>query len=167
MVSDMRVSGRVVVAWLLVGLYASAIFLFSSLIQPPVIDTWQVPHLDKVYHGIGYAGLTLLLLCALDLTFVQSPSTHLAVWGVVLAISYGALNEFQQSLTPARTMSVADGVANALGAGIAVWMWPTIQRWWLKITMRYGRGTRSLPRTASCCSCGSLGNIPATTAKAD
>ena len=129
--------------------------------------TWQVPHLDKVYHGIGYAGLTLLLLYALGLTFVQYPSTHLAVWGVVLAISYGALNEFQQSFTPVRTMSVADGVANALGAGIAVWMWPTIQRWWLKIMTRYGRGTRSLPRTASCCSCGALGNIPVTTAKVD
>jgi VanZ family protein len=163
----MCVSVRVVVAWLLVGLYASAVFLLSSSIQPPVIDTWQLPHLDKVYHGIGYAGLTLLLLYALGLTFVQYPSTHLAVWGIVLAVSYGALNELQQSLTPARTMSVADGVANALGAGIAVWMWPGIQRWWLKIMTRYGRGAHGLPQTTSCCSCGSIGNIPGITAKVD
>jgi VanZ family protein len=155
MISDMRVSGRVVVAWLLVGLYASAIFLFSSLIQPPVLDnTWQVSHLDKVYHSIGYAGLTLLLLYALGLTFVPYPSTHLAVWGVVLAISYGALNEFQQSFTSVRTMSVADGIANALGAGMAVWMWPAIQRWWPQIMTPYRGETRALPQTDPCFACG-------------
>jgi VanZ family protein len=153
MLSDMRTSVRFVVAWLLVGLYASAIFLFS-LVQPPVIAAWQIPHLDKVYHAIGYAGLTLLLLRALCLTFVQYPPAHLAVWGAMLAVSYGAFNEFQQSFTPVRTMSVADGIANALGAGMAVWMWPAIQRWWPKIMTPYGGGARGLPRTDSCFACG-------------
>jgi VanZ family protein len=115
---------------MLVGLYAGGIFALSSLSHPPVVSSWDLPNLDKLYHALEYGGLTFVLIPALRLTFATRPSTSLALWAVVLAIVYGALDEFHQAFTPERTMSVYDLLADATGASIIASMWPSIQRRW-------------------------------------
>jgi VanZ family protein len=117
-------------AWLLVGIYAGGLTILSFISSPSLVPAWGLPHLDKLLHAVAYAGLTLVLLRALSLTFATGPSSKLLVWGVMLAICYGACNEMLQAFTPARTMSVSDGLANALGVAVVAWMWPRLRRRW-------------------------------------
>jgi VanZ family protein len=117
-------------AWLLVGVYAGGLTILSSTSQPSLVPTWGLPHLDKLLHAFAYAGLTLVLMRALCLTFATRSLSTLMVWGVVLAICYGGCNEIIQAFTADRTMSVSDGIANAVGAGYVAWTWPRLRRWW-------------------------------------
>lgn len=121
---------RLIAAWLPVGIYAGGILILSSAPKLPDIPGWDLPHIDKVLHALAYAGLTLLLIRALCLTFVTRPTSTLVLWGVILAISYGMCNEVIQAFTPTRTMSMFDGVANAIGASLAAWIWLWLERRW-------------------------------------
>jgi VanZ family protein len=124
---------RTITAWILVGLYAAGIFVLSSLSQPPLASTWELPHLDKLYHSLEYGGLTLLLMRALRLTYPACPLTALCVWGLVLAVSHGALDEWHQAFTPGRMMSLLDVFADAAGASAVAGMWPSMERRWLTL----------------------------------
>lgn len=66
---------------------------------------------DKVAHLLGYAVLALLLARAL------APDS-LRAWAAVVLVptAVGALVELLQAGVPARTTSLGDGVANAVGA---------------------------------------------------
>lgn len=124
----MRPRPRLIAAWMLVGLSAGGIFVLSSLSNLPLVSTWDLPHLDKLYHTLEYSGLTFLLIRALCLTCPTCPATTLSLWGVVLAVSYGSLDEFHQAFTPGRMMSLLDIFADAAGASVAASMWPFMQR---------------------------------------
>jgi VanZ family protein len=117
-------------AWLLVAFYAGGIFVASSLSHPPIVSTWNLPHLDKLYHIIAYGGLTFVLIRALCITCATRPSTSLVLWAAAMAIVYGALDEFHQAFTPKRMMSVYDLLADATGAGIGAGVWRWAQRRW-------------------------------------
>ena len=119
---------RLTSAWLLVGLYASGIFVLSSLSHPPMVPAWESPHLDKLYHILEYGGLTFLLIRALSLSCAARPSSSLALWAAALAIAYGASDELHQAFTPERTVSVYDLLADATGAGVAAGVWLRRQR---------------------------------------
>jgi VanZ family protein len=118
----------VICAWMLVGLYAGGIFVLSSLSHPPLVSTWELPHLDKLYHAIEYGGLTFVLIHALCLTCASRASTGIVLGAAVLAIAYGASDEFHQAFTPYRTMSAYDLVANAMGAGAVALVWLSVRR---------------------------------------
>jgi VanZ family protein len=113
---------------MLVGLYASGIFVLSSLSHPPMVPSWELPHLDKLYHIFAYGGLTFLLIRALSLSCATPTSTPLALWAAILAIVYGASDEFHQAFTPDRMMSVYDLLADATGAGAVAGVWLRIRR---------------------------------------
>jgi VanZ family protein len=121
---------RVICAWMLVGLYASGIFVLSSLSHPPLVSTWRLQHLDKLYHALEYGGLTFVLIHALCLTRGARPSTRLVLAAAALAIVYGALDEFHQAFTPKRAMSVYDLLADATGASAIAGVWLGVQRRW-------------------------------------
>jgi VanZ family protein len=110
--------------------YASGIFVLSSLSQPPSVPSWEPPHFDKLCHLLEYGGLTFVLMRALRLTYATRSSTSLALWAVVLAIVYGVLDEFHQAFTPDRTMSALDLLADATGAGLVASTWLWVQRRW-------------------------------------
>jgi VanZ family protein len=122
---------RLTSAWILVALYAGGIFVASSLSHPPLVSTWDLPHLDKLYHSIEYSGLTFVLIRALCLTCATRPSTAVVLWAAFLAIIYGACDELHQTFTPGRVMSVYDLMADATGAGIVAGVWPWVQHRWL------------------------------------
>jgi len=119
---------RLTCAWMLVGLYAGGIFVLSSLSHPPVASSWDLPHLDKLYHLLAYGGLTFVLIRALCLSCATRPSLSLVLWAALLAIVYGALDEFHQAFTPDRTMSVYDLLADAIGASVVAGVWLNVQR---------------------------------------
>jgi VanZ family protein len=126
----MRPLHRLIASWMLVGLYTGGIFVLSSLSNPPLASTWDLPHLDKLYHTLEYSGLTFFLMRALCLTCPTRPSTVLSLWRVVLAVGYGALDDFHQAFIPDRMMSLLDIFSDAIGAGVAASTWPFIQCHW-------------------------------------
>jgi VanZ family protein len=121
---------RLTSAWILVALYAGGIFVASSLSHPPLVLTWELPHLDKLYHMIAYGGLTLVLIRALCLTCATRPSISVVLWAAFLAVIYGASDELHQTFTPGRAMSLYDLLADATGASIVAGVWLWVQRRW-------------------------------------
>ena len=115
---------------MLVGLYASGIFVLSSLSQPPSVSSWELPHFDKLCHTLEYGGLTFVLMRALRLTYATRSAASVALWAVALTVVYGALDEFHQAFTPDRTMSVFDLLADATGASLVASTWLWVQRRW-------------------------------------
>jgi VanZ family protein len=119
---------RLTRAWMLVGLYACGIFVLSPLSHPPMAPAWELLHLDKLYHILAYGGLTFLLIRALSLSYATRPSTSLALWAVILAIVYGASDEFHQAFTPDRMVSVYDLLADAMGSSVVASVWLRLRR---------------------------------------
>src|SRR3972149_3653168 len=99
-------------AWLLVGLWAAVILLFS--VTAPLPGTGIIP--DKVVHVAAYALLAFLLRRGL----LASPVAAPAVVAVLAAVAYGALVEGIQSILPWRRAEWWDLGGNALGAVMAV-----------------------------------------------
>jgi VanZ family protein len=102
--------------WGPVVLYAAAIFIASSISQPP-----KLPELvtDKDLHGGLYGGFALVILRALARRWDRV--TGLTGLGtVVLVVLYGVSDEFHQSFVPGRTSDIADVVADGVGATAAV-----------------------------------------------
>jgi VanZ family protein len=146
---------RIIVAWIAAVGYAGAVFTLSSLSDLSAVPTWEIPYFDKIGHAVAYAGLTLVLIYALTLTFTARAVSRLILLAAILAVCYGALNEFHQLFRPRRTMSFADLIANAAGACLVAWSWPRIQRRWPSAVPLRDGGTRRMPRTEYCYSCGS------------
>ncbi|MBI3329535.1 MAG: VanZ family protein [Nitrospinae bacterium] len=136
----MRPSSHVILAWVVVALYASLIFALSALSHPPV-PGWDLPHLDKVYHSIAYALLAFLLIRALRKTWLTHPGAQLIYWGVALSVVYGLTDELHQAFTPGRVMSVYDLMADAVGASVVGLIWPSMQRRWPTIITEVGSHT--------------------------
>lgn len=117
-------------AWTLTALYASGIFLCSSLSSPPLLAEANLPHLDKLCHFFIYGGLTFLLMRALRVTCPTSSALGVSLWGLGLAVGYGAVDELHQAFVPGRVMSLFDLFADAAGAGIVASLWPRLHRRW-------------------------------------
>jgi hypothetical protein len=120
----MRPLPPLIASWALVGLYAGALFVLSSRSNPCLAFTWDLPHLDKLYHALEYSGLTCLLIRALCLTCLTRPAAALRLWGVVLAVSDGSLDEFHQTFIPGRMMSLLEIFGDATGASVVASGWP-------------------------------------------
>ena len=72
-----------------------------------------MPHGDKVGHFLVY-GLLGTLLCRLG------NGGRAAGWALFLASAYGASDELHQFFVPGRSCSLADWVADTLGAALAI-----------------------------------------------
>jgi VanZ family protein len=102
--------------WGPVVLYMAAIFALSSMAEPPAppgID-------DKTQHFAAYAGLGVVTLRATSGGAVTGlrAGTALAAW--LIAVLYGASDEFHQSFVPGRSADLLDLRADALGAAAAI-----------------------------------------------
>jgi VanZ family protein len=112
----------------MVGLCIGGIFVLSSLSHPPVVSSWDLPHLDKFYRFLTSSGLTFVPIRALCLSCATRPSISLGMWASILVIVYGAPDEFHQAFTPDRVISVYDLLADAMGASTVASMWLRVQR---------------------------------------
>ena len=97
-------------------LYAISLYWASSLPWLPI------PQLgfdlqDKLIHALAYALLSLLIYLALTkpTALVRSPIT----WTIVLALCYGASDEWHQHFVDGRESEWRDFVADAVGIVVA------------------------------------------------
>lgn len=99
-----------------------------------VIPQELAPHLgslsDKSTHFIAFAVLTLLLRFAYPVTVLQT---------VMLLLFYAVFIEVSQSFTPNRSAEWLDIVADTIGIGIGLLLYPLI----LKLIERYSVGKRA------------------------
>ena len=103
------------------------IFLLSH--QPgdrfaPYLFRWA----DKLAHLGVYAALCVAFIYAFPGHIRRSEKKKIAVVSVLLCLLYGVSDEFHQSFVPGRYPSIADIVADVVGAVLACMSWLWINR---------------------------------------
>ena len=112
-------------AWLGWGpaiLWFAFIFVLSS--QPSLPSPDQVT--DKQAHAFAYGVLAVLCLMGLTGWRWRRVAGASLLGAFVIAVAYGVSDEFHQSFVPGRSPDVADVVADAAGAALALtaaWGW--------------------------------------------
>jgi len=102
--------------WLPVVLYMAAIFVESSIEQPP---SPPGPFTDKHVHALMYGVLCALVVRALAGGWLAPMTLGTAALAVAIATLYGVSDEVHQHFVPSRMMDAADVVADATGAVLA------------------------------------------------
>lgn len=97
--------------------YAAAIFGFSSLSAPPAPPQQLT---DKHVHFLVFGGFALVLLRAWAGGRWAAVTLGASARVAVVAIVYGAIDEWHQWFVPGRHADVLDLVADALGVVLAV-----------------------------------------------
>ncbi len=107
---------RIFFFWLPLFGYMVLIFIFSSEPSPEDIpDIWNI---DKLLHFMAYGVLSILWLRALKRHWAEIRNKKLIFLSFLLATLYGISNEIHQHFIPHRHASIADALANGLGAYI-------------------------------------------------
>ncbi|AGW12240.1 VanZ family protein [Megalodesulfovibrio gigas] len=109
-----RSAGVLRLMWLASMALVTALSLLPDVGPPAVFD-----HVDLVAHLIAYAWLALLPRLALR----QSDRTW--AWGM---LGLGLALELLQGLTPYRSLSLWDMLANTAGVGLGVWLGGLVRR---------------------------------------
>ena len=120
-------SVRLALLWLPVMLYMAGIFVASSLSDPPIPS--DVP--DVSLHEAAYFGLTLLLIRAVARGRWAGVTTWTLMVAWLIAVAYGATDEWHQSFVPNRHAELRDLGSDAIGAlagTIVVGAWSIIRR---------------------------------------
>ncbi len=98
----------------LVG-YMAFIFWMSSQQRPGVFENTP----DFLLHGSGYFLLGILAIRAVGGGLASPRSLAVLATGLVIAVAYGASDEWHQSFVPGRDASFRDLLADAAGALLA------------------------------------------------
>jgi VanZ family protein len=101
------------------------IFYVSSLHEAPLPQGVS----DKSAHWLGYTGFSVTIVRALAGGLPRRISVRTAMVAVVIAVAYGASDEFHQMFVAGRSAELADLAADALGAvagAAACWAWGII-----------------------------------------
>lgn len=102
--------------WAPVAIYMGAIFVLSSMSQPP--SPPQVS--DKTQHFAAYGGLGLVALRATSGGRLAGVTAGAAAAAWAVASAYGVSDEIHQRFVPGRSPEAADVIADALGAAAAI-----------------------------------------------
>jgi VanZ family protein len=114
--------------WAPPAIYAIAIFVLSSIPNPPAPPGAVT---DKHLHALVYAGLALLVLRALAAGDARRVTSARALGAAAIAAAYGVTDELHQWVVPGRVVDALDLLANAAGAlaatllargGVAFWI---------------------------------------------
>ncbi len=101
--------------------WAGVIFLFSSLTVTPSTEIyWQDFIVKKTAHVVEYGIFAALLYRALRGSGVEK--LNAALFAILIAVIYGATDEFHQSFTPGREPRVRDVVFDTIGAVAGVFI---------------------------------------------
>jgi len=101
------------------------IFYVSSLHEAPLPQGVS----DTSAHWLGYTGFSVTIVRALAGGLPRRISVRTAMVAVVIAVAYGASDEFHQMFVAGRSAELADLAADALGAvagAAACWAWGII-----------------------------------------
>lgn len=101
-------------------LWMAAVFTLSSLPMPELPEAPNIPHADKIAHGVAYAvgGLLVARAAANPLVAVLVPAI------------FGVTDEWHQKSVPGRQSDLADWIADLLGtlAGVLIYRWIRARR---------------------------------------
>lgn len=99
-------------------LYMVLIFAISSLEQPPLpTPQFEWLSIDKIYHFIEYAILSVLLTIALvNVPPKWLPQNWIWITAALISILYGASDEWHQTFVPGRFATFSDFVSDAVGS---------------------------------------------------
>ena len=106
----------------------AGLFALSSISNPPAVPGEPS---DKFLHGILYAGLGSVSLRAVVDRRLSQVTARRVVDAVLIAMAYGAFDEFHQSFVTGRQSDVVDLAADSVGAAaaaIALWLWGILWR---------------------------------------
>lgn len=108
--------------------WAAVIFLFSSITTASTSEIyWQDFIVKKLAHIVEYGIFAVLIYRALLGT--NHKKSTAAFLSVLIAILYGATDEYHQSFTPGREPRARDVVFDTIGAGIFVWwIWKSLPK---------------------------------------
>lgn len=122
-------STRIVFYWVpLIG-YAGLIFYFSSLPQPQELMPVFLEEVgDKVLHLAEYGLLGILSYRALRHASGHWAANYAVALAIAVAVLYGITDEVHQAFVPEREADLWDLLADAAGAGLAVWVWHRFAR---------------------------------------
>jgi VanZ family protein len=90
------------------------IFFLSSLHDAPLPPGIS----DKSGHGLGYIGLSVLLVRAMTGGLWRPVSLRVAVVAIVVTVTFGMSDEIHQLFVAGRSSDVADLAADTVGAWI-------------------------------------------------
>jgi VanZ family protein len=109
--------------WLPVGIWAWAIFYFSSL--PDLNSGLGILDLilRKAAHIIEYGVLTALIIRAVGRTWRQWPWRRIALWSGGGAILYAVSDEIHQSFVPRRGPSATDVLIDSVGIAVSIYFY--------------------------------------------
>jgi len=112
--------------WIVTALYCAGIFYLSS---KPHIDApgfFGFPGADKIAHSAEYGLLAALV--AVGIRRSNESARRAIQFGApwAAAAGYGITDEFHQWFVPGRSCSFFDWLADAAGAGLALWL---LYRW--------------------------------------
>jgi len=102
--------------------FAGMIFYLSSQSLDFITED-PFPHWDKVVHATEFGLFCFLNLRALRGTFPKAAMPAIAAWAILIAVSYGASDEFHQAFVPGRESDLLDLLADAGGAFLASTLW--------------------------------------------
>ena len=111
--------------WGPVLVYMAVIFYVSSLHEAPLPQGIS----DKSAHWLGYTGFSVTIVRALAGGLGRRIAASTAMVAVLIAVAYGASDEFHQVFVPGRSAELADLGADALGAIVGAagcWAWGII-----------------------------------------
>jgi VanZ family protein len=98
--------------WLPVALYMAAIFVVSGMSRPPMPEGVS----DVSLHAAAYFGLALLIVRALAHGTWNGVTAFALAGAWVIAVLYGATDEWHQSFVTGRSAEWRDLWADATGA---------------------------------------------------
>jgi VanZ family protein len=107
----------ILLAWLLVAVWAGVIFALSATPHLRVAEAADLDFiLRKAGHMAAFGILAVLIWRALDFSAIP----RALVWSLVLTIAYAATDEFHQSFTAGRNASPVDVSIDSAGALMAL-----------------------------------------------
>lgn len=112
--------------WAPVVVYMVAIFIGSSISEPPPIPGGT----DKPLHSSVYFGLAVVVVRAVAGGLPRRIRAGAAAMAILITVGYGVTDEFHQLFVPGRSADVYDVLADAIGAlagTAACWAWGIIR----------------------------------------
>lgn len=106
--------------WLPVILYCFLIFKQSS--SPVILPIPSLPHIDKLFHAVGYAILAILFCRAFKSLGILDVHTMMFL-NILLSAVYGFSDEIHQYFVPYRSADINDFLANVIGSLLGVFIY--------------------------------------------
>jgi VanZ family protein len=103
-------------------LFWAALIAVSTSTPGSQIPRVPIPHVDLAVHSVLYGVLGFLLYRAFHRGTRLAASRWAWLVAFAVAQTYGILDEVHQTWIPDRTCSLADGLADGIGAAVGIWI---------------------------------------------